>query len=239
MKVGSIEMGTLFGAFRSAIALVLELDPHVLEYAGRSLAIALLATMIASVPAVPFGVWLAEHGFGGKRVVVTVLNTLLGIPTVVVGLLVYSFISSRGPFGGFGLLFTVPGIVVGEVVLIIPLVTVLTMSTVSRIDRDVRRAAMALGANEWQAFLMVIREARFGIFAAMIAAYGRVVGEVGVATILGGNADGFTRTLTTAIVVNVEMGFFERALALGLVLLLLSFVLNVAFQLFQGEGPVV
>ncbi|HOZ47369.1 MAG TPA: ABC transporter permease [Candidatus Hydrogenedentes bacterium] len=229
-------MGTLADALRNAVGLIVSLDADLIEYAGRSLYIALVSTCLASMAAVPIGILLAERAFRGKRIVVTVLNTLLGVPTVVVGLLVYSFISRQGPLSALGMLFTVPGIITGEVLLILPLITALTLTAVARLDRDVRRTALSLGANEAQALWAVFRESRFGILAAIIAAYGRVVGEVGIATILGGNAAGFTRTLTTAIVLNVEMGYFERALALGLVLLGLSFTLNIAFQLLQGGG---
>jgi tungstate transport system permease protein len=229
-------MGTLLQALIEALRLVASLDAGVLEYAGRSLGIALIATLLASLVGVPAGVWLAEVEFRGKRAVVTVLNTLLSVPTVVVGLLVYAFISRHGPLGGLGLLFTVPGVLAGEVVLILPLVTAFTLAAVSRVDRDVRSTALSLGASATQALQAVVRESRFGILAAVIAAFGRVVGEVGVATILGGNADAFTRTITTAIVLEVNMGRFELALALGLVLLSLSFGINVLLQLVQGEG---
>ncbi len=229
-------MGTLFQALLAALRLVASLDAGVLEYASRSLGIALIATLLASLAGVPAGVWLAEVEFRGKRAVVTVLNTLLSVPTVVVGLLVYAFISRHGPLGGLGLLFTVPGVIAGEIVLILPLVTAFTLAAVSRVDRDVRSTALSLGASATQALQAVVRESRFGILAAIIAAFGRVVGEVGVATILGGNADAFTRTITTAIVLEVNMGRFELALALGLVLLSLSFGINVMLQLVQGEG---
>jgi tungstate transport system permease protein len=229
-------VGTLTDAVANALRLILTLDADVLQYAGRSLYIALISTCLASLVAVPAGVLIAERRFAGRRVLVTVLNTLLGIPTVVVGLLVYAFISSRGLLGSLGLLYSVTGIIIGEVVLILPLVTAFTLAAVARVDRDVRMTALALGASEVQALWRVLREARYGILAAVIAAYGRVVGEVGVATILGGNADGFTRTLTTSIVLSIDMGYFEFALALGLVLLSLSFAINVAFQLLQGEG---
>ncbi|MBM4090448.1 MAG: ABC transporter permease subunit, partial [Planctomycetes bacterium] len=162
--------------------------------------------------------------------------TLLSVPTVVVGLVVYSLIGRSGPLGPAQLLFTVPGIVIGEVLLILPLVTALTVTAVARTDRDVRKTALALGASAGQSHWLVIRESRFGVLAAVIAAFGRVVSEVGVAMILGGNIDHFTRTLTTAIVVNVDMGDFALALALGLVLLAISLGVNVLFQFVQGGG---
>ena len=228
-------METFVDALRNALHLVVTLDPGVREYAGRSLLIASAATVVASVLGIPVGVLIAEHRFRGRRAVVVILNTLLGIPTVVVGLVVYSFLSRSGPLGGSGLLFTVPGIVVGEVLLILPIVTAFTLSAVARTDRDVRKTTLALGASGRQAMWTVAVESRFGVLAAVIAAYGRVVSEVGVAMIVGGNADHFTRTMTTAIVVNVDMGRTALALALGTVLLAVSLSINVVFQLLQGE----
>ncbi|HEO70256.1 MAG TPA: ABC transporter permease subunit [Candidatus Hydrogenedentes bacterium] len=229
-------MTTLLDALHNAASLLISLDPDVMQYALRSLYIALVSTCLASIIGVPLGLVIAERSFAGKRAIVTVLNTLMGLPTVVVGLFVYSFISRHGIFGGLGWLFTVRGIIVGEVVLITPLVTAVTLAAVTRRDRAVRRASLSLGASETQALGDVFLESRFGILAAVIAGYGRVVGEVGVATILGGNADGFTRTLTTAIVLDTEMGFFARALALGIVLLALSLSINILFQFLQGGG---
>lgn len=229
-------MNTLVDALQNALLMIVTRDARVVEYASRSLYIALISTCIASCLAIPLGIVLAESRFRGKRIVVTLLNTMLSVPTVVIGLLVYSFISRNGPLGGLGLLFTVPGIILGECLLILPLATALTLAAVNRVDPDVRRTALGLGASPRAAHRAVFRESRFGILAAVIAAYGRVIGEVGVAMILGGNADGFTRTLTTSIVLNIDMGHFEVALALGLVLLALSLAINVVFQLLQGAG---
>jgi tungstate transport system permease protein len=198
--------------------------------------IALVSTLIASLIGIPAGMVIAERDFLGKRVVVTILNTLLALPTVVVGLLVYTFLSRTGPLGHLHLLFSVPGIIIGEVLLVIPIVTAFTLSAVTRTDRDVRKTALALGASPRQAHWTVFCESRFGVMAAVIAAFGRVISEVGVATIVGGNVDRFTRTMTTAIVLNVDMGQFALALALGIVLLVLSLSINVLFQYFQGGG---
>lgn len=226
----------ILDALRTAWHLVVTLDPNVVEYAGRSLAIATISTSIAGVVGIPLGVAIAERDFRGKRVVVTILNTLLALPTVVVGLVVYMLICHKGPLGRLDLLLTVPGIILGEVLLILPIVVALCVAAVSRTDRDVRRTAMALGASPRQAQWTVIRESRFGVLAAVIAAFGRVVSEVGVATILGGNIDRFTRTMTTAIVVSIDKAEFAVALALGIVLLSISLSINVLFQYFQGGG---
>jgi tungstate transport system permease protein len=218
------------------VDLIVNLHADVLQYAGRSLLIAGVATLLASLIGIPLGMLIAERDFPGKRAVVTVLNTLLAIPTVVVGLLVYSFLSRSGPLAPLQLLFTVPGIIVGEVFLILPIITAFTLTAVSRTDRDVRPTALALGASRVQVLWIVFRESRFAVVAAVIAAFGRVVSEVGVATIIGGNADQFTRTMTTAIVLNVDMGNFPLALALGGVLLAISLSINVLFQCIQGGG---
>ena len=182
-------MQMLRDALRQAVDLIVNLDGDVLQYAGRSLLIAGVATLLAALIGIPVGMLIAERDFPGKRAVVTVLNTLLAIPTVVVGLLVYSFLSRSGPAASLQLLFTVPGIIVGEVFLILPIVTAFTLTAVSRTDRDVRPTALALGANRPQVLWIVFRESRFGVAAAVIAAVGRGVSEVGVATIIGGNAE--------------------------------------------------
>ncbi len=229
-------MQTLLDALRNALHVILSMDEGVLQYAGRSLLIAMAATAVASLIGVPLGMILAQRDFRGKRAVVTVLNTLLALPTVVVGLLVYSFIGRTGPLGDLRLLHTVPGIIAGEVMLILPIVTAFTLTAVSRTDRDVRTTALALGANSRQVLWTVFCESRFGILAAVIAAFGRVVSEIGVATILGGNVDGFTRTMTTAIVLDLQTGEFALALAMGLVLLAISLSINILFQYVQGGG---
>lgn len=223
-------------ALRTAWHLVVTLNPEVVEYAGRSLLIAAVSTAIAGLIGIPLAILVSENSFFGKRAVVTILNTLLAMPTVVVGLMVYMFIRHQGPLGQLGLLFTVPGIIIGEALLILPIVIALTIAAVSRTDRDVRKTALTLGANSAQAHWVVVRESRFGVLAAVIAAFNRVVSEVGVAMILGGNIDRFTRTLTTAIVLGVDRGAFPLALALGMVLLGISLLVNILFQYVQGGG---
>ncbi len=227
-------MNTLYDALKNALRLIWTLDPQVIEYASRSLYIALMATIIASLIGVPLGVIIAEARFPGRRLVIIIFNTLLGVPTVVVALLVYSFISNKGPLGALDLLYTINGIVIGDVLLILPLVTSLTIAAVRRTDREARLQAMALGAGRMQTFLIVFHESRLGVVTGIIAGFGRVVGEIGVAMILGGNIAGFTRTLTTAAAMHVSQGNFELALALGIVLLMLSSFVNVVFQISRG-----
>jgi tungstate transport system permease protein len=169
---------------------------------------------------------------------ITVLNTLLALPTVVVGLFVYAFISRRGIFGTFDLLYSQKAIIIGQVILIIPIVTTFTISAVSRIDERYRKTALTLGARAFQTAWVLIREARFGIVAAIIIAFGRVIAEVGISMMLGGNARGFTRTMTTAMALEYDKGEFVLSVALGIVLLMVSFGMNLLFNYFQGRARV-
>jgi tungstate transport system permease protein len=167
---------------------------------------------------------------------ITVLNSLLALPTVVVGLVVYAFISRRGILGILDLLYTQTAMVVGQVILIFPVVACLTIAAISRIDDRYRKTALTLGATPFQTALIVLREARFAVIAAIIAAFGRVIAEVGISMMLGGNAKGYTRTMTTAMALEYDKGEFVLGVALGMVLLLISFTMNVFFNAMQGKS---
>ena len=184
--------------------LVSSLDHELLVIVGVSLKVSCIATIIASITGVPLGFFIAFTDFLGKRGVITLLNTLLALPTVVIGLFVYVFISRRGIFGPLDLLYTQTAMVIGQVILIVPVVTSLTIAAISRIDARYRKTALTLGANSLQAAGVVFREARFGIAAAIIAAFGRVISEIGIAMMLGGNIKGFTRTMTTAMALEYD-----------------------------------
>jgi tungstate transport system permease protein len=229
-------MDLLLDSFLSAILLVASLDPELLLIVKVSLRVSCIATGIAALAGVPLGFVISFNDIPGKRVVITLLNTLLALPTVVIGLFVYAFISRRGIFGPLDLLYTQKAIVIGQVILIVPVVTALTIAAISRIDERYRKTAMTLGANSLQASLVVFREARFGIGAAVIAAFGRVISEVGISMMLGGNIKGFTRTMTTAMALEFDKGSFVLAVALGLVLMSLSLGMNVLFNIFQGAA---
>jgi len=228
-------MDLLIDSFLSAILLVIALDAEMIAIVGVSLKISVISTLTAAVVGVPAGFGLAFGQFAGKRFVITILNTLLALPTVVIGLFVYAFISRRGIFGPLDLLYTQNAIIIGQVILIIPVVTAFTLAAISRIDERYRKTALTLGANRRQAGWMIIREARFGIVAALVAAFGRVISEVGISMMLGGNIKGFTRTMTTAMALEYDKGAFTLAVALGIVLLSLSFGMNMLFHFFQGR----
>ncbi len=228
-------MDLLIDSFFSAIILIASLNGEMLSIVAVSLKVSSVSTLFACVMGVPLGFLVAFESFPGKRMVITVLNTLLALPTVVIGLFVYSFIARNGILGSFDLLYTQKAIIIGQTILILPLVTTFTIAAISRIDERYRKTAMTLGAGRRQTVGVIFREARFGIIAAVIAAYGRVISEVGISMMLGGNARGFTRTITTAMALEYDKGQFSLAVALGIVLLLLSFGINLLFHFFQGR----
>jgi tungstate transport system permease protein len=231
-------MEFLTDSFMSAFVLLWGLDQELLQIVYVSLKVSSISTLIASMIGIPAGFFIAFREFRGKRLLITVLNTLLALPTVVVGFFVYAFISRRGIFGPWDLLYTQKAIVIGQVILIIPIVTTFTISAISRIDERYRKTAMTLGANALQTAWLIIREARFGIVAAVVAAYGRVIAEVGISMMLGGNAKGFTRTMTTAMALEYDKGEFVLGVALGIVLLAVSFGVNLCFNFMQGKARV-
>ncbi|HKK34431.1 MAG TPA: ABC transporter permease [Desulfomicrobiaceae bacterium] len=229
-------MSFFVDSFFSALSLMRSLDPELMTVVGVSLKVSCLSTLAASLVGVPLGLGIGFSEFPGKRGVITLLNTLLALPTVVIGLFVYSFISRRAVFGSLDLLYTQNAIVIGQFFLILPIVATFTLSAISRLDDRYRRTAMTLGATRLQTGLVVLREARFAIMAAVVAAFGRVISEIGISMMLGGNARGFTRTMTTAMALEYDKGEFVLAVALGLVLMSISLLVNVALNLIQGRG---
>ena len=231
-------MQFLLDSFHSALLLLWSIDPELVEIVSVSLKVSSSSTLIASIVGVPAGFLIAFREFPGKRLLMTILNTLLALPTVVIGLFVYAFISRRGILGVLDLLYTQKAMIIGQVILIVPIITVFTISAISRIDERYRKTAMTLGANALQTAWVIIREARFAIMAAVIAAFGRVIAEVGISMMLGGNAKGFTRTMTTAMALEYDKGEFVLGVALGIVLLTISFGLNIFFNYIQGRARV-
>ncbi len=228
-------MNLLIDSFISAILLVVSMDAEMVAIVGLSLKVSCVSTALAGLIGVPLGFVIAFGKFVGKRMTITVLNTMLALPTVVIGLFVYAFISRRGIFGPFDLLYTQHAIIIGQVILIIPVIAAFTIAAISRIDERYRQTARTLGANRRQTAWIVFREARFGIVAAIVAAFGRVISEIGISMMLGGNIKGFTRTMTTAMALEYDKGSFILAVALGMVLLGLSFGMNLLFHFFQGR----
>ncbi|AAR36073.1 ABC transporter permease [Geobacter sulfurreducens] len=217
----------------TALQLIASRDPDVVSAVTVSIVVSLWSTLFAALAGVPAGVAVAVAEFPGKRAVVTLLNTLMALPTVVVGLFVYSLISRQGPLGEFGLLFTPWAMVVGQTLLAIPIVANLTMSAIKGADPRIVPTALTLGAGPFESIRRLVLEMRFGIMAALIAAFGRVIAEVGVAMMLGGNIRGHTRTMTTAIAMETGKGEFALGLALGLILMAVALIVNMALNALQ------
>lgn len=202
----------------------------------RSLQITVSALIVSTVAGVPIGTWLALAGFPGKKIVTAVIYTGMGLPPVVVGLVVFLFLSRSGPFGELGWLFTNKAMVVAQTIIATPLIVGVTMSSVAGVDPALRPQLRALGATHWQITWAQLYEARFGVIVGIVAGFGSIISEVGAVILVGGNIDGRTRVLTTAIVLETRQGNFELALALGIILLSLSFIANAALVALQSRG---
>ncbi|MFO8057023.1 MAG: ABC transporter permease [bacterium] len=202
-------------------------DPETWEIVGLSFRVSLIATAIAAVLSIPLGLSIAAREFRGKRQLVTLMNTLLSLPTVAVGLLVYYLLSRSGPLGELELLFSPVAIIIGQVILSLPVITALTHGAVAGVDPRVRATALTLGAGRYRADLAVLAESRTGILAAVAAGFGRVISEVGSAIMVGGNIRGVTRTITTAIALETSKGEFGRSAVLAVVLLAVALGANI------------
>lgn len=224
-------------AILRALKLIISLDPEVIEVVTTSLKISISSTFIASIISMPLAILIARNKFKTKKFINIILNTMLSLPTVVVGIFVYSIISRRGILGELDLLFTPIGIIIGQVILIIPLITALIRNVIFSMDEKLYKTATSMGASRSQKFKLLISEARYGITGAVIAGFGRVLGEIGVSMMLGGNIKGVTRTITTAMSLETNKGRFAFALALGIILLSLSFLINfVTYYLQEGKN---
>jgi tungstate transport system permease protein len=214
-------------AFANAVRMLLTLDPSVLSAVAVSLRVSLVATLLAALLGVPIGFLVATSEFRGRRLAELTLNTLTALPTVVVGLLAYTLLSRRGPFGPLGLLYTQTGMVMGETVLVTPLLGALTMAVVGGADPRIRETALTLGASRFAAALTVLLEMQRGLLSAIATGFGRLISELGVALMVGGNIEGSTRTMTTAIALETSKGEFAFGFALGLILLGVALAVNV------------
>ncbi|MDF1537055.1 MAG: ABC transporter permease [bacterium] len=229
-------MNYLFEAVKGALVLIFTFDPEVVTVTFLSLRVAISATFIAAVLGVPLAYFVATREFPGKGAVLTLFNTLMALPTVVVGLFCYSFLSRKGPLGFLDLLFTPSGIILGDIILAFPLIVGLTIAAVNAVDPRARLTAVSLGATPRQASLTILAEARFGLMAALFNGFGRVVAEVGSAMMLGGNIKGFTRTITTSIALETSKGEFAFAMALGIILLTVALSVNMFFRRLQSRN---
>jgi tungstate transport system permease protein len=223
----------LIESLSAALSMILNLDREVLMTVWTSLYTSTVAILLAAVLGIPGGYWLGIAQFKGRRIAVTLLNTLMALPTVVVGLTLFGIFSRQGPLGVMGLLFTPLAMIAGQTILASPIVAHYTMSAVVGADPRVMTTTLTLGASKLQSGLQLLREVRFGLMAALIAGFGRVIAEVGVAMMLGGNIRGYTRTMTTAIALETSKGEFAFGLALGIVLMSVALLVNCALNLLQ------
>lgn len=219
-------MDLILEGARQAIALLVGADPEVLSVTLLSLAVSGSATAISLLVGIPVGVLLALTRFPGRGIVVSLVNTGMGLPPVVVGLFVTIFIWRNGPFGSLHVLYTPAAMVIAQCVIASPIVAGLTLAAIQQLNPRLRLQILALGANRWQLVLLLLREARLPLLAAVMAGFGAVISEIGASMMVGGNILGQTRVLTTATVMETSKGNFGTAIALSLILLLLIYAVS-------------
>ena len=226
-------MGYWGDSLLTAFELILGFDREVRMAVWTSLYTSGCSIVIAALLGVPTGLWLGLNRFRGRKLAITLLNTLMALPTVVVGLLLFGLLSRQGPLGPLGLLFTPLAMIAGQTVLAAPIVANLVLAAVTGADQRIINTALTLGASRLQAAIQLLREIRFGVMAAVIAGFGRVIAEVGVAMMLGGNIRNSTRTMTTAIALETSKGEFAFGLALGMILLSVALIVNLFLNALQ------
>lgn len=229
-------MDLITEGFAKAFILIINLDTELLGIIFLSLKVSGLALLIAAVLGVPIGALTGLRRFPLRGIIISLMNTFMGLPPVVVGLFLYLLLSRSGFFGFMGLLYTPAAMITAQSILAFPIVASLSHSAVVNVSPVVRLASVTLGATPFQASLNTVKEARYGILSAIIAAFGRVMAEVGAILIVGGNIAGYTRVMTTTIALETDKGNFEFALALGLILLTLSLIVNAVLHIIQKKG---
>ncbi|MDH3212004.1 MAG: ABC transporter permease [Myxococcales bacterium] len=227
-------MADLLEAFRTALRLILELDAELVEIVGLSLRVSLSAVFLATLVGLPLGAVAGMLRFPGRRVVTVLLNSLLGLPPVVVGLVVYLLLSRSGPLGALGLLFTPAAMVFAQFLLITPIVAALSRQVLEELWQEYEDQLRSLGAGVWRAIPTLLFEGRYLLLTAILAGFGRAIAEVGAVIIVGGNIAHVTRVMTTAIALETSRGDLPLALGLGLLLIALSIAVNAAAYLAQA-----
>ena len=226
-------MDFIADGFIQAFRLLFSMDEETMNILVTTLQLTAVSMGGILLLGLPLGFLLGYFDFLGKRCVRTVVDTLLALPTVVIGLLVYAFISRRGPLGGWDLLFTVEGMAIGQIILGTPIVVAYTATAIEGLDNRLRQTLMTLGASGAKLAMTSLWEARFLVLVAALTAFGRIVGEVGSAMMLGGNIKWHTRTITTAITLETGKGDFALGIALGVILILISLILNISLTFLR------
>ncbi|GIV97049.1 MAG: ABC transporter permease [Herpetosiphonaceae bacterium] len=222
--------------FVKALGLLISGDPQTWQIIRLSLEVSGFAVFFGTILGLPLGAWLALRRFRGRRLLIALIYTGMGLPPVVVGLVVYLLLSRSGPLGVLNWLFTPPAMILAQTIIALPLIAGLTMAAILGVDQELRPQLRSLGATERQIAWTLLYEARVGVLAGIAAGFGSVISEVGAVMLVGGNIEGSTRVLTTAIVLQTRTGEFELAIALSLVLLLISFLANAAVIQLQGRS---
>ncbi|MGB8707677.1 MAG: ABC transporter permease [Dehalococcoidia bacterium] len=226
-------MIAIWQGFLKAIELIVTLDPEVLEITARTLVISISSTIIAGLMCLPLGSLIHFNNFRGKRTVINFIQTFYSVPTVAVGLIVFLLFSHSGPLGFLELLFTPQVMVIGQVILISPIMLGLVIVALKSVDQAAYETAIAIGASQFQATTIVIREARYAIHSAMILGFGRAISEVGLALMVGGNIRGYTRVMTTAISLETSKGDIVLSVALGIILISIALIINFSLSRLQ------
>lgn len=229
-------MHTIISGIAEALKLIAGLDPEIVTILLLSLQVSGIAVLICMALGVPSGILLCFSRFPGKKLCVAAINTGMGLPPVLAGLVVYLVFARSGPLGDMNLIYTPTAIVVAQVVIAYPVVAGLTMAALQSLNPSLSLQALGLGASRIQMWLLLLREARFSSLAAIMAAFGAVISEVGAVMIVGGDIKDQTRVMTTAIVLETRMGHYERAFALGIILLAMSFLVNYLLTTIQQRG---
>jgi tungstate transport system permease protein len=231
-------MHSILNGFIGAFKLIFSANPELFKIILLSLQVSGSALIIATLLGLPAGVTLAWRRVPLRGLIMSLMNTGMGLPPVVVGLFLYLILSRSGPLGVLGLLYTPTAMVIVQTILAFPIVASLSHAAIVKVDPVIRQAAITLGATPMQEVLTVIREARYGIMAGVMAGLGRVMAEVGAIIIVGGNIAGYTRVMTTTIALETDKGEFELAIALGIILLLIAWGINIGLRFFQRAGNV-
>jgi tungstate transport system permease protein len=226
----------MLAATGSAFDLLLSGDAQLWRIIWVSIKTSLGALLIAAPLAVAIGYAIASARFPGRRIVIWLVQAALSLPTVLVGLLLYLLLSRHGPLGPLQLLFTQGGVILGQIVIALPVLVAFTLAAVQAADPRYAETAIAHGASTWRTMITVLHEVRFGVMAAVISGFGRVISEVGCALMVGGNIAGETRTITTAIALETSKGEFAQGIALGMVLIAIALLMNGALMALQGDA---
>ncbi len=226
-------MNEILLSFEKAFYLIISLDRDLMGIISLSLYVSITAIIIASFTGIVLAYALSFREFPAKGFLLNVLNTFMGLPPVVVGLFLYLMLSSRGPAGFMGLLYTPSAMIVAQTILAFPIIAAMSYSSIASVRPNIKLAALGLGCTDIQASVAVLKDARYGIISSVMAGLGRVMAEVGAVLIVGGNIAGYTRVMTTTIALEYDKGNFDLAIALGIILLLICLGINSALYMFQ------